>query len=223
MYRSVLMGVPLLVGGYWVFGEIDGYSRVVDRPPAQVAAAIDDLDIRDQPGSPGTDASRAGGIMPVFKHVRSENAVTWTVMSGNQVAVTMTAHLTPIDGGKRTKVTASVERGDAPDDVVSPAFRSSGITLGLFGMALESELNEMTAPPADPVKCAEFFRKFEAEGLVTGNVARQDGVGDAMGDVATTAMRLAALDAEARRSGCRTEKKGEAFGPVSNEMSKGRM
>ena len=39
-------------------------------------------------------------------------------MSGAKVATRMIADLTLVDEGRRTKVTARVERGDAPVDLV---------------------------------------------------------------------------------------------------------
>jgi len=53
--KGLLLLVPIAAGGwYMVGGSIGGMSRDVDRPPEVVAAAISDLDIRRQPGTPGT-------------------------------------------------------------------------------------------------------------------------------------------------------------------------
>jgi hypothetical protein len=178
---------------------------VVDRPPAEVAAALDDLDIADQPGSPGTDPTRSGGVQPIFAHARTADGVTWTVMSGKDVAITMTAHLAPVDDGKRTKVTVSVARGNAPDDFVSPAFRSTGTATGLFAMAVDAELDELTAPPpADPATCAALFERFQEGALASEDLQQRDSLKDAIGDVAAAGTRIAAYDAEARRIGCPT-------------------
>ncbi|WP_404335795.1 hypothetical protein AB2M62_17345 [Sphingomonas sp. MMS12-HWE2-04] len=218
MLRALVGASAALFGGYYLFGGMGGYSRVVDRSPDEVASALDDLDIREQPGSPGTDPTRSGGVRPVFSHARTADGITWTVRSGDDVAVTMTAYLTPIDDGKRTKVTTSIQRGNAPDDFVSPAFRSKGITAGLFGMALDSELDKLTAPPAaDPAKCVAFFERFREDNQSMPDAHRQDNIRDAVGDVAATAMRLAAFQAEARRIGCPTDGGGD-FEPVRSEM-----
>ncbi|WP_343519063.1 hypothetical protein [Sphingomonas sp.] len=218
MLRMLALGVPVLAIGYMAMPG-GGYSRVVDRPPGEVAAALADLDIREQPGSPGTDASRSGGILPVFSHQRSADAVTFIVASGDKTAVRMIAHLEPVDGGKRTRVTASVERGDAPDDFVSPAFRSRGITMGLFTMAIESELDELTAPvrKAGAETCEKLIERFQASALASEDLQRRDGIKDAMGDTASAVMRIAALQQEARRLGCDTGA-SHAFKPVSNRM-----
>ena len=147
--KAMILMMPLALGGLWASGALGGstYSRDVDRSPAQVMAALSDLDVRGQPGAPGTDAAASGGVAPLFRTERGPNQISFVVMSGNRVATRMTAMLEPLDGGARTRVTAAVERGDAPDDFVSPAFRSEGITLGLFTMAIEGELNELTGPP----------------------------------------------------------------------------
>jgi hypothetical protein len=50
-------------------------------------------------------------------------------MSRDKVVTTMIANFKSIDNGRQTQVTAPVERGNAPDDFVAPAFRSYGITL----------------------------------------------------------------------------------------------
>lgn len=210
MIRALCGAAALAMGGYYMAGGMWSYSRIVDRPPTEVAAALEDLDIRDQPGSPGTDPARSGGVLPVFAHSRTADGVAWTVMSGKDVAVTMTAHLTPVDGGKRTKVTVSVVRGNAPDDFVSPAFRSKGVTTGLFTMAVDSELDELTAPPpADPATCAALYERFEEANLASADLQHQDGLKDAIGDVATAGTRIAAYQAEARRIGCPAGLHGE--------------
>ena len=93
-------------------------------------------DIRRQHGAPGTDPAASGGVRPVFRHEQTADGVVFTIYSGDKVATRMIAHLEPLDGGRRTRIWAEVERGDAPDEQVSPAFRSTGVTLGLFSAAL---------------------------------------------------------------------------------------
>ncbi|WP_254557910.1 hypothetical protein, partial [Salmonella enterica] len=80
------------------------------------------LDVRNEPGSPGTDPSRSGGVLPDFKLEREPGKMTWLVMAGDKVATRMIATLEPIKDGAATRIKASVERGDAPDDITSPAF-----------------------------------------------------------------------------------------------------
>ena len=214
---------PVVLGGAWFAGVLgdSAYSRVVDRPPAQVMSALEDLDITAQPGSPGTDPARSGGIQPIFVTERGENSISFFVMSGNQVATRMTAFLEPLDGGTRTRVTAKVERGDAPDDFVSPAFRSTGITLGLFTMAIEGELNELVAPAAaDPAVCQALMARFEQENMAAGLGNRPDNLKQGIGNTAQVVMRLNAMEAELRRNGCPTDR-GGTFEPVSSVMGEG--
>ena len=220
-FKAFAFLAPFALGGLWFGGALGGgYARVVDRPPAQVMTALADLDIREQPGSPGTDPAAAGGVAPLFRTERTGDSISFVVMSGDRVATRMTAHLEPLDGGQRTRVTASVERGDAPDDFVSPAFRSRGITLGLFTMALEGELDDLIAPPR---RSAEECRDL-GERLLLANAAGFDGepesLSEGIADGARLMIRLHAVEAELRRQGCDTSGGGE-FQPVSNQMGAG--
>ena len=121
--RGMLLGLLAVVlsGCSWIG---NGYSHVVDRPQSEVVAALEDLDISAQPGNPGTDPSRSGGVKPDIRLEKASDHMTWWVMAGDKVATIMTVTFEQLDGGKRTRVTTSVKRGDAPDDIVSPAFRS---------------------------------------------------------------------------------------------------
>lgn len=209
------------IGGLAFSGMAGGsYSREVDRPMPEVMAALEDLDIREQPGQPGTDPSRSGGIMPLFLLERSADSMTWKVMSGDKVATSMTVFLEPIDGGRRTLVTTDVERGDAPDDFVSPAFRSEGLTFSLFSMAVEAELNELTLPSGDPATCRELIERFESGAFASADAQPGD-LSSAMGQTAGTAIKLHAFEAELRRNGCNTDRPAGEFRPVMSEMTVG--
>src|SRR3954471_17010417 len=217
-------GFALMVAGlsYASGGpSFGGFSREVARPPSEVLDALAGLDITAQPGSPGTDPSRSGGIQPVFLLERGPDRMIWIVMSGDQVAVRMTAIVEPTEGGRHSRVTAEVERGDAPDDLVSPAFRSTGITKALFGMALEGELNKLTAPAfVDQARCDSLMADFETGNMAAGFAERPENLQQAVGNTAKIAIRLHALEAELRRNGCPTEQSRD-FSQVSDEMSKG--
>lgn len=207
--KGFLLLVPIAAGGWFFAGGLGGgFSRDVDRPPAAVAAAIADLDIRQQPGTPGTDPAASGGVAPVFRHERTAEGVVFTVYSGDKVATRMIAHLEPLDGGRRTRVWAEVERGDAPDALVSPAFRSSGITLGLFNAALGDELDDLVSPPRRSVaECQELEQQL----LLANAPADQNPLR------AIAAVR--AVGEELRRRGCDTRAHAnEPFAPVSNRM-----
>jgi hypothetical protein len=197
--RTIALAGALLLAGCDIFG---GYSRTVERPIAEVREALADLDISAQPGAPGTDPSRSGGVKPVFRLETTDTAMTWYVMSGDKVAIMMTALLEPVNDGKATRVTTKVVRGDAPDDFVSPAFRSTGLALGLFSAAVEDELNELTTPEGNPADCAALMQRFEDENLADTDRRTQTSAADATGDVAKTVIRLTAMEAELRRNGC---------------------
>ena len=220
--KNLGLTASMIAGLLYVTGAFGGgYSREVGRPPAEVMEALADLDITAQPGSPGTDPSRSGGVQPVFLLEKASDRMIWTVMSGDKVAVRMTAVVEPAEGGKHSLVTAFVERGDAPDDFVSPAFRSKGITMGLFGLALEGELNELTTPASfDQAKCDALMADFEAGNLAAGLAGEPESLGEAVGSTAKTVIRLHAMEAELRRNGCPTERTG-GFEQVTDTMSQG--
>lgn len=220
MKAFAVLAMLLGIGGYFAgaFGGA-GYSRTVGKPQAQVMHALTDLDITAQPGAPGSTAQAAGGVMPEIRLETADDHMTWYVMSGKQVATKMTATFTPLDGGKQTRVVASVERGDAPDDFVSPAFRSKGLTLALFSMALEGEFNKLTAPPrADPETCEKMMEQFRDANLADGMADRPQNLSQAIGAGAKATIRLNAMEAELRRAGCPTDN-GGPFKPVESHMA----
>ena len=218
MIGKLGVAAAVMMGGVWASGVLGhGYTRTVARPQAEVMHALEDLDITQQPGAPGTDPSRSGGVKPIFQLSKTPNEMIWTVMSGDKVATRMIAELQAVDA-THTEVTARVERGDAPDDLVSPAFRSKGVTLGLFGMALEGELNELTAPPENTAGCAELMDRFqEGEFAPRFKPEADRSLSSAMGQTAQTVMALNAVEGERRRLGCKDKPAGE-FQSVREEM-----
>ena len=218
MFKSgLIIGTIGAAGLYFTGALAPDYSRVVQGSPTQVMAALEDLDITRQPGAPGTDPSRSGGVKPMFRLAKGANAMTWYVMSGDQVATRMTATLEPVNGGTETRVRTVVERGDAPDDRVSPAFRSPAITLGLFNMAVEGELDRLT----NPVTRSQDECRAMAEELLMANAPRgtePTNLTQAAGQSATIVMRLAAVEKELQRRGCDTNAPPGEFRPVRSEM-----
>jgi hypothetical protein len=216
MFVKALFGGGTLIGlGLYLHSAVGwSYSRDVGATPAEVRSALEDLDIREAPGEPATDPSRSGGVAPVFQLTESGNDMVWTVTSGDEVAVKMIAHLVPTDGGKHTRVTAEVERGDAPDDYVAPAFRSPGVTRGLFAMVLDQELDEMFVTQSrDSETCQKIMDDFEA---ASPDFQEQRG----FGAVAKVGLRLSALESKLKAAGCPTGFSGK-FEPVSNQLGSG--
>ena len=194
----VTLGSLVAAGAYFSGSFGSSYERVVGASPEEVRAALADLDIREAPGEPGSDPFASGGVAPLFELSRQGEDMVWTVMSGDKVAIRLTAHLEPVDGGRQTRVTASYERGDAPDDFISPAFRSKGVTLGLFGTVLEDELDDLTRPAtADATTCQEIMDDFQ-NGAPPGH--QQTG----FAGVSKTALRLHALESKLKAAGCDT-------------------
>lgn len=220
MLRESGVAVVIVALGAWATGMLGGgYSRTVDRPPAEVAAAIADLDIRQAPGSPGTDMLASGGELPTFSVETAPDHVSYVVMAHGQVAMTMTAWLKPVDGGTRTKVTASVARGPAPDDYVSPAFRSNGITMGLFAAQLEGEIDKLVFPPGKwTAECDAIVARFEASnGGPFGDDRGSGSLTQAIGGTARMAMKLGQYDKELKAAHCPQPDSG--FRPVSAQLT----
>ena len=218
--RGMLLGLLAVVlsGCSWIG---NGYSHVVDRPQSEVVAALEDLDISAQPGNPGTDPSRSGGVKPDIRLEKASDHMTWWVMAGDKVATIMTVTFEQLDGGKRTRVTTSVKRGDAPDDIVSPAFRSTGITSGLFSLAVEGELNKLTdGPRASAEDCRKMIEDWREAGEAEAEMRPRDepkNLTQAIGNGARTAIKLQAMADALRRRGCPIDGGGD-FKPVSSEM-----
>lgn len=220
----IACGVAVLGGLGWMMVP-GGYSRTVDRPPAEVAAGLAHLDIRDAPGSPGTDSMASGGTLPSFALESAPDHVSYIVMANGEVATKMTAWLTPVDGGARTKVTATVERGSAPDDYVSPVFRSNGLTMGLFSTVLEDELDKLVFKigPWDS-HCDAIIDNFEARNIGNLDQRSPTSLTSAFAGTAKAAMSIAALDKELKAAGCPPNANGDAprdaqgFTTVSNQL-----
>ena len=216
------LGVLGLGMAYFSGALASGYSRDVSRPLPVVMAALEDLDVRKGVGAPGTDPSRSGGVRALFKLERTADSMTWTVMSGDQVATRMIAHFASIDNGTHTRVTTEVQRGNAPDDFVAPAFRSTGLTKGLFAMALDGQIDQLVTPGiSDPRKCEELIAQFESGGVGGAPGPHGDDrstLGRAVASTARDVMRISAMDAELRRNGCKTNNNDGEFRPVSSQM-----
>jgi hypothetical protein len=205
--------LALLVGGLYAFGGFDAYPRTVDGSPQDVMAELADLDIREMPGEPGSTAEAAGGVTPRIQLRRAPGRLEWVVLSGSQVATTMIARFEPVDGGARTRIVAEVLRGDAPEAFTSPAFRSEGVTLGLFQGALDAEIDEMVSPGWGP-ECDAI-----SEELLARSQAAPIAEGNPFGAIA----RVGGMHAELVARGCNPDKAPGAgeFRPVSDSMNGG--
>src|ERR1700760_2036272 len=70
--RGIFMGLLALA----LAGCGNGYSHIVDKPQADVVAALEDLDITKQPGNPGTDPSASGGVAPEIRLEKAADHMT---------------------------------------------------------------------------------------------------------------------------------------------------
>ncbi|WP_176591445.1 hypothetical protein [Sphingobium sp. EM0848] len=209
----ILLPIGLFVAALLYFGGFlnSGYTRDVERPVRDVMTALEGLDVRREPGSPGTDPSRSGGVMPDFKLEREPGKMVWVVMAGDKVATRMIATLEPLKDGAATRIHAAVERGDAPEDIVSPAFRSEKITLGLFAAALESQINKLTL--AWGPQCDQLVQEF-LNGGSPGSDDRST-LGGAIGATSRDIMRIGAADTKLRAAGCDPDQRPKDAAPLT--------
>ena len=174
-----------------------GSAMTSEQPPEAVLAALADLDIRKQPGEPGSTAEASGGILPEFMMTRDDNRIIWTVMSGDQVATTMTATVSENWMGK-TSIETHVERGDAPDQVTSPAFRSESMTQALFKNAISDQLALIGSVGWGP-ECNEL----------------RDEIVHGEGGVMENPLKLATFQGELRDLGCDVNAEPKGFKHVT--------
>ena len=144
--------------GLYYFIHTPIYS---DHPPRQALEGLAMLDIRKQPGSPGTRAEAAGGVLPKFRRTLKGQTIRWDVLSGEEVAVSLTATGTAgwLYG---SYIKANVARGTAPEERLSPAFRSEALTLGLFKSAIADSLDLIGSPGWGP-RCDAVHQDLLAE------------------------------------------------------------
>ena len=222
MFVKAFMAIAAMVGAIMYFMHDGGYHREVGASPDKVRAALYSLDVRTAPGAPGTDPMNSGGVPSNFAVTQEGDDMVWTVTNGNDVAVRMIAHLEAVDGGAHTKVTARIERGNAPDDHVAPAFRSKGVTMGLFAMVLEDKLDSLVMPAAGEwsAKCDEIWSRVEQANAAAGGMEQSSSIGQAMGKTARLSMNLAAGDKELKAAGCPV-KSGNQFEDVHPQLTEG--
>lgn len=196
MSRFLFMYAPLGGLALYFSGVFGGdYSRVVDRPPAVVAEALQNMDFDPAAGAPD-NASR------LMKFSRTSNELVWSVMSGGEIATEMIVDLEPLENGTKTRVTAHVERGAAADDKITPVFRSEGATLGLLAVSLENRLDRLTSPSISPEKCQEIIDSMNRGAPEFSVQSNPRNLGDAIGMHAEQTVRLNALMSELKRNGC---------------------
>lgn len=219
-WRGIVMGllaVPL-GGCSLVFGN--PFSHVIDKPQSELVAALADMDFEKSTDFAGPNLINAAGIKTEVRLEKAADHLTWWMMTGDKVAMTMTASFEPIDGGKRTRLTTAVARGDAPDAIVAPVFQSPGAVAALFAIAIDAKLQEADDPPrASTETCTALMDRFRDENLADPDLqGRPDGFAQGVGQAAKTIARLRRMEAEARLRGCPIDRAGRDFAPVSNKV-----
>lgn len=221
MFIKSFAALGVVVGGaLYAFGAFDAFPATVDGPPETVMAELIDLDVRELPGEPGTTAAAAGGVMPRFVTLRGDNMLEWRVMSGDKIATRMVATFEPVDEGTRTRITPFVERGDAPENFTSPAFRSEGLTMGLFQAALQAEIDEMVAPgwgpECDDLRDDLLYGPMPAGADVTNSIGAEGSdareIAQGMSEGLSAISRLRRMHSELMKAGCNPDKAPGSFG-----------
>jgi len=181
-------------------GEGDSFVKDINQPVAVVASAIQDLDVRRLPHTTaevGKDAR-----LPEIRALRTADGFTWSVMSGGQAALVMTATLEPINGGAATRVTGRVAKGEASQaEAILPLFRDPDAMGRLFSVALERELGDyiprsersLLSLAERPYGAAAGTRGAAlAEGMATVAAVRRGGggIGEGPGDFGPAMSRM---------------------------------
>jgi hypothetical protein len=161
--KSFGLLAPLAGGALWFSGALHSgvYARDVDLPPEQVASALagtrfDGLDV---PGSPYF------GLGPP-REERTADGFRWTLASGGETFLVMTAHIAPIDGGAKSRISATVETGvlSKPGAVAAEA-RLPATMEPILAAAIDAEIAERVESDPAAVKAARE-RELMAAGAV---------------------------------------------------------
>ncbi len=226
MLKGLLVASPVVGTALYFTGTFDAgsaYPRTVDGSPAEIMRELADLDVREQPGAPGStseirrrgdpalppSAGRGAARLDRDERHRGRHDDDRDVRAGRR----RRAH----------RIMASVVRGDAPEAYTSPAFRSEGLTQALFEAALDTELNELAAagwgPECDAIR-DELMLSASVEGM---DVAAAESVPERMVAVGKAAGRLAEVRRQLIARGCNPDAPNPAAGadgfvPVRSSM-----
>ncbi|HEX8261635.1 MAG TPA: hypothetical protein VF547_02050 [Allosphingosinicella sp.] len=130
----------ILIGAMRIDGE---FSRDIPQPPAVVAAALETVDVVDQPHAQKALREAGEKRVPQILAQRDPDGFSWFVMSRGKSVLRMKAQLVPSADGASTHVSTEVEPGEVeagPD--VPPLFASRSEVEPLFAIAVERALGD---------------------------------------------------------------------------------
>jgi hypothetical protein len=130
----------MVIGGMRIDDEFD---RDIPQPPAVVAAALETVDVVNQPHAQKALREVREKRVPEILAQRDPDGLSWFVMSGGKSVLRMKAELRPSADGASTHVTTRVESGEVeagPD--VPPLFASRSEVEPLFAIAVERALGD---------------------------------------------------------------------------------
>ena len=186
----------MLAFGAWISGALNfGYSRTVQRPQAEVMAALEDLDITAQPGAPGTDPSvgRREAAVPSRQGPERDDLVRDERRSGCDPHDRQLRAAEQWRRDPRHHQRGARRRTRRPRLPRLPLARL--ITRGLFSMAVEGELNKPDRARAitkTADECQDIFvRDMAGAGMKMDEASRHGSLSQAIGAGAMTSMRMA--------------------------------
>lgn len=121
----------------------DEFSRDIAQPPEVVAAALQNVDVVNQPHAQKALREVGEKRVPYILAQRDADGFSWFVMSGEKSVLRMKAELKPSADGASTHVSTEVEAGEVeggPD--VPPLFASRSEVEPLFAIAVERALGD---------------------------------------------------------------------------------
>jgi hypothetical protein len=130
----------MVIGGMRIDDEFD---RDIAQPPAVVTAALESVDVVNQPHAQKALREAREKRVPEILVQRDSDGLSWFVMSGGKSVLRMKAELRPSADGASTHVSTEVEAGEVeagPD--VPPLFASRSEVEPLFAIAVERALGD---------------------------------------------------------------------------------
>lgn len=115
-----------------------GDGKLIERPAAEVYAALDAIDMNRD-----SELVVLEKVPEVSKVAVPNQSISWTVFAGKHPAMTLATTLEPAKEGAATVLRTDVTRHDLPDgQVTAPAFRQPGA----FELVLKFAMAEALAP-----------------------------------------------------------------------------
>lgn len=121
----------------------DEFARDIAQPPEVVAAALENVDVVNQPHAQKALREVGEKRVPQIVAQRDPDGFSWFVMSNGKSVLRMKAELKPSADGRSTRVSTEVEAGEVEGGSdVPPLFASRSEVEPLFAIAVERALGD---------------------------------------------------------------------------------